>query len=641
MNEGGLGAGKGPLKGHSVEEIREQANLTYGEILLVCKNRAESGPAIKTMEMLLKMIPKCENFEFEVILKSFVGTLAAPLLPQYNLKITMLYVELLSKYLQILTHQPSNQCLRNCIDCQRVQYLQSQNNLNLTYRNLLLEFVCLSRSFKCKPDLPQLLFKKAGGAMESMRKEQPYDINHFLLMLSSRFLTGANTSLVLSFLGNCLKLILQLPNPQLAEVKPNRYFLRLLLDPLIILTVKNNAMLHEQFKGKASIAPLNALTSQPLEVIWSDKLTDCGQNYIAARINGMEVFKQLLLLLPTSELKVHLENLAKVCADECYVQDPYAQHMAIRFPEILEVVISHGKWKSSDDGWNPLPLLFGIVTLFQESPEVGRTPLVANSLRTLLTLAFNQEKATPLVDSVLLWSELSGFIFALTRTNLLAVDQLIDCCGICLATLAEFQSAYSSEDEQSGVPLMQFLPDLVQLGAILCVLLGNLHALDCSSALDLPSEVVLLFLEYDQEMKEAVCSDSTHDALLQLNQATTNPALEIVGRFPSSHVAFFLLHYSRETSGRDLIGILLERFSSPLRARHPFSPETKDFALKVVRCESTDHLFVSKLSNRGFLTLLTLLSTCGGVNESPPLWSLCNLAFNLLAGMIFFFLLSS
>jgi hypothetical protein len=300
----------------------------------------------------------------------------------------------------------------------------------------------------------------------------------------------------------------------------------------------------------------------------------------------------------------------------------------------LAMVLSSGKWKPFDDGWSPLALLLNIISLFQENAEVAKTPLVANTLSTALSHVFDRE--TELEDSSLLWNELSRFIFALIQNNLLAAEQLKDCSKICLQTLLRSQAAYFSQDkEASGFSrMMKSLPDLVQLGAILCALLAHLLAVDCSSALDLPTDVVLFFLEYDQEIADVVCSDPTLTALRQLSQATANPALETVVRLPSSHVTFNLLHYSRETSGRDLIGILLERFSNPLRPRHAFSPETIFFALKIVRCESTDHLYVNKLTCKGFLNLLTLLST-GGADESPPLWKLCQLAFNLLAGLTF------
>jgi hypothetical protein len=531
---------------------------------------------------------ECSKPDLEVICKLFVGILASQMLPQFQFESAVIYLQ----FLDLLY--------------QRIQNFETQKKKQ--FSALLIECVCSVRSYK--QDSANELISGGSKMCDLKNQDQPFDINHLLMMLSNRSFTGVDISRLLEFLRLCLNFILELQNlPRHVEVKPDpaQLLFRLLLDPLTIKNVQNNAKIDSEYKGRKQILDLPQL----VQVVWSDNRTDTSDHDIPPRTDGMEVFKQLLSLLSPTEIENHMKIFAKICLDERYLEEPYLQHISLRIPQVLGSFAS----KSVD-----VSLLFEAISFLQEKTKIGSHFIVRKTVEIIFDLPLR-------TDSASLWDLLLEFLINLCQRNCFSVQELKDCCDLCVVRFGSGSGSGSAADNQ---PL-----NLIQLGAILCVLMASLHALDCSISINIPLEIIWIFLGRYQEMRriDSPSAELVRTRLLKYFQEIFNPLPLVPEDAASSQICFYLLRYLNQISATslDLIGSLLNQF--------PPTPHDFDaiyFALKVVRCESSDHLFMKELNKHNLSCLLELLFASGGLGESPPFWNLCSLTSDLLTGLLLF-----
>jgi hypothetical protein len=565
---------------------------------------------IRDLEQIHEFISTCSPFEFEMIFKYFVGTLTSRLFPQKHLKITMTYLKLLNKFYKIFTHKTTPACPReSCADCLRIQEIGDTKARKL--RQHLLEFACFKRQLLTQAQSVQSIFDNNGHLMDDNSKKQ-FDINHLLNMLGSPLLSGENISEVLQFLIPCLELLLKNQSDPRRAVKvlAAAPLYRLVLDPLVIVNVRNNEPFRLEYNEKTSIPTI--LPSESLEVVWSDGRTDTSEISISSRTDGMEVFKLLISLLTPDEMKVHLEGFEfEVSSNKLYLEAPYRSHLDQRIPEVLGWLMSNGRLGPHEDRLDPLISLLRIISFLQERSENDHSPLVSNTLRIVF-------RDSPLSNAATIFKPITEFIINLIHKNRLSVDQLRNCSECCLIYL-------------SNLVQMQDLSKIAHLGAILCVLLTHLKIRDRDFTINIPFELIWIWIKEYRVMKLIECSEIVQTTLDHLAAGAVN--LEINERNASACICIYFLDYAiHQPSRYDLVCLLLKEF-----ADLPFS-NSHDclnlilLAMKVIQSEWTMHLFQDRLKSNDISNILSLAFAASAAN-CLPCWDICTLAFDLLSGM--------
>ena len=587
--------------------LPQQINLVYEDIRKICNDRADTIQTIRSFERFLKVFPSANDFEFEIVLKSFIGTLSLPLLPQYTLRTTMLFVQLLQFFLNVFLHTPNN-CGRDCKDCSKVNYLKQQQNLT-NYKNLLIQFACFNMVFQPKQDLPLLLFQKKEEMRRPIKKNQPMDVNHFLQLLSNRLLTGSNISTVLTFMENSLQFTLDGSLPHV-DVKSIQSLLRLILDPLIIIQVRKNEPIHEQYKGKVEIPPINSLNIQDLEVEWSDNLHDSGRNHIPPRNNGMEVFQLLLLLFTQKEFNFHLDIFLKFCLEDRYTAPYSIEHLSKRIPEILPLILKSGKCNETEAAQNIIVAFFETIYKLLERPQFQESPILMNLFEVMLMNVTHGES--------LLWIQFYDLITKCLEKDLLTTKKLTELIQICVTTLLKFQADHDDFN-------------VLHSGAILSVILKQLTKIDNSQTNHISLDLVLYFFENDFCLNNISCSNNI---LVTLAEYASSTGIKIDAHlhYASSYIFINLISYLRLSSHLNLVSLVLQKTCTIMERNQEFNSFLLHLALQIIRCDSTEQTFIHHFSSNDFHNLILLISFGSLRAENQTDWNLTQTGCEYLAG---------